>query len=166
MGKVYQFPQKKSMKDNQPPIYSENKAIMENAVKVLLETYSDRIDQLSDYIKAIRNLDGSHIKNPKELLEVVKELNGVFASYGITNNFYTFTTLSNKFINYYNDNKMLGVFKENKKEEMRYYEVGEFIQEFEYHQFTFLMHEEIYDLLEKQISDLKITIHVLEKTKI
>ncbi|MEG0502191.1 MAG: hypothetical protein RR525_08215, partial [Cellulosilyticaceae bacterium] len=92
-----------------------------NAVKVLLETYSERIDQLSDYIKAIRNLDGSHIKNPKELLEVVKELNQVFASYGITNNFYTFTTLSNKFINYYNDNRTLGVFKEKKKEEIRYY---------------------------------------------
>lgn len=166
MGKVYQFPQKKSMKADQMPIYSENKAIMENAVQVLLETYRERINQINNYIKAIKDLDGSHIKNPKELLEVVKELNKVFASYGISNNFYTFSTQSNQFVNYYNDNNKLGVFEQDKKEEIKHYAVEEFISAFGDYEFTFIMHEEIYDILDKQVSDLKITINILEKTKV
>lgn len=166
MGKVYQFPQKKQVKTPPTPAYTETQVIMQNAINVLVQTYNDRIKQLNDYIKAIRNLDGSHIKNSKELLTVVKELDKAFAGYGITNNFYTFTTIGNKKVNYYKDKGTIGVYEEKKKEQIQYYTIGEFVQEFEYHQFTFIMHEEIYELLETQIKDLKTTIQVLEKTKI
>lgn len=166
MGKVYQFPQKKQLNPTHIPMHSESKVIMENAVQVLMDTYMERINQLNNYITAIRNLDRSDVKNPKELLEVVTKLDGIFTNYGIINNFYTFSTLSNKFVNYYNDNKTLGVFEQGKEDEIEYYSMGEFIREFEYHKFTFMMHEEIYKILEKQINDLKITIEVLEKTSI
>lgn len=167
MGKVYQFP-KKNIGAPAPHknIKSESQMMMQNTVSLLVGVYKERIEELEAYKEEIRKKDGTHAKNPKELLKVIKDLNKMFYKYGITVGGYRFLTLNEAEVIYLNENKLFYVEEKKRPGKATCYQQGEFIGEFEYHKFTLVLEEQLFGVLDERISDLEVTIRTLENTKI
>lgn len=167
MAKIYQFPdkQQKSKFKNQT-MYTEEQMLLKNVVTVLIEGYKQRIEEVENYKVSLEEMDGTSIKNAKELTKLVKELNAMFYKYGISTNYYRFVTHRNIEVLYFTDKKLVYVYEENKEDKARSLTIGDFIDEFECYKFTLLLDEEVYKLLDKQIEELNITIKTLTNTKV
>lgn len=166
MGKVYQFPKKVQKDHPHKMIKSENQMMMQNTVSLLVGVYRERIEELEQYRQHIKEKDGTHAKNPKELLRVIKELNKMFYKYGISVGGYRFLTLNDAEVIYLNENKLFYVEEANKPGKAKCYAQGEFIHEFEYHKFTLVLEEQLYSVIDERIKDLEVTIRTLQSTKI
>lgn len=166
MGKIYEFPSNKLNNEHKSPAYLENKSMIENVIYALIESYKKRIEEIEASQKKLETINGTHVKNPKEMLKLVKEVNKQFDQYGILSNYHHFVTLEDTEVLYFNDTHLIYVYREEEKEKAKYFTVGEFIQEFEYYKFTLLLDETIYKALNEQITKLQITITTLENTQI
>lgn len=166
MGKVYQFPKKKQAPPTPKVIKSESQMMMQNTVSLLVGVYKERVQELEEYKGDIKKKDGTHAKNPKELLRVIKDLNKMFYKYGITVGGFRFMTLNDAEVVYLNENKLFYVEQASKPGKAQCYSQGEFISEFEYHKFTLVLEDQLYSVLDERIEELEITIRTLQNTKI
>lgn len=170
MGKIYEFTGKKNTNQNNPVIYSANRARVKETIEILIGTYTASIEDLKGYKEGIKKMDRLPLKNPRELLKLIPSLNKRLKEYGMVSTFYRFVTLKDTHVIYFNDTKLIYTYQEdekNKKDQKdhgREFTPQEFIQEFEAYPFTLMIGEEIYSVLDAQINKLQITIEILENT--
>lgn len=165
MGKVYQFPTNKKVAAK-PSKYKPQNTLIKNAIELLVESYSNRIAELNEYIDQIKEVDGTYIKSPKQLMTTVRELNKMFYKYGLSMNCYKFTTSRNRYVIYFNDSDLIYVYQESKEQKAQHFAQGEFIRHFEQDKFTLILDKEIYEVFHKRIEELQITISTLKNTKV
>lgn len=169
MGKVYELSQLKKVKKVKPKaqkVHTPEYHLMQDAVSMLIETYTIRIEELEESKDAIKAEDGAHIKNAKALMGKIKELNKLFYKYGITTGGYRFLTIEDLEVVYLNEKEIIYVYSDKNKQRPRVMGVGEFIETFEYYKFTLALDEAIYEILDQRIQGLDITIQTLIETKL
>ena len=168
MAKIYQFADHKREKQINQPKYREayDKEYIGHLMDTLILTYKQRIYDLQTYKKEIAKENGKQIKGPKELLKTVKMLRQMLDAYGISCNFFRFFTIKDLEVIYYNETQLVYVVKSNDHNQGMTYSVGEFIAQYEGFPFTLHLDSALFNIFDKQIERLQITIETLKNTEV
>ena len=168
MAKIYQFEEHKREKQIKQPKYSEtyDKELINNLMDTLILTYEQRISDLQAYKKEIAKKNGKQLKGPRELLKTVKMLKQMLESYGVSCNFFRFYTIKDLEVIYYNETSLVYVVKRNDHNQGMTYSVGEFIAQYEGFPFTLDLDSALFNIFDKQIERLQITIETLNNTEV
>lgn len=168
MAKIYQFPdsKKQGRGSGASNPHTANKQMMGELIELLIITYEQRIEALTSYKQEIAKQNGASLKGPREVMKKVKTLQKLFITYGISCNFFKFYTLNEMDVIYYNETSLIYIAKREDGREGMTYTMGEFIAQYEGYPFTLHLDQALFDVFDKQISDLRITIQTLENTQV
>lgn len=166
MAKVYQFPGKgnSTNKQNPNPIRSEEEIQLKNTVALLIASYEDSKMGLEKIKEEVKEIDGTHLKSAKEVVNSVKDLNKRFLKYGVSVGGYRFLTFDEKEVIFTNANQLFYVCTD--EDHATTYPAGAFIENFNHYKFTLILDKSIYKILDERIGELAITIKTLKNTKI
>ncbi|MEF9958959.1 MAG: hypothetical protein RR448_08370 [Niameybacter sp.] len=164
MAKVYQFPSKGASVAKPTPIKSEVELQLRSTMNLLIATYKESHKGLEDIKKEIKEMDGTHFKNGKEVLKQIKAMNKKFLKYGVSVGGYKFLTFEETEVIYVNANQLFYIGKT--EADKKSYTTGNFIDQYNTYKFTLILDESLYHIIDERMQELSITIKTLENTKI
>lgn len=168
MAKIYQFSQCKREKETKALLNraAPDKDLICHLIDTLILTYKKRIEELETYKKEIAKENGRIFKSPRELLKGVRIMQQMLLGYGISCNFFRFYTLRSLEVIYYNETSLIYVVEQAEHNKGMTYSMGEFITAFEGYHFQLNLDQALFNIFNKQIDNLKITIETLDHTEV
>lgn len=168
MAKIYEFSQHKKQKEIKALAEKKiaDKDLICNLIETLILTYKKRIEELEHYKKEIAKENGRNFNSPRELVKGVKYMEKLLLDYGISCNFFRFYTFNDLEVFYYNETSLIYVIKQGRAEKGMTYSTGEFIAAFEGFHFRLDLDHALFEIFNKQIENLKITIETLTNTEV